>query len=191
MPTTSKPANTPMALLKKVEKAFETLEKAGRKPTVEGIRGEIGGSYTKLCPAVRIVRERRAEDRRQAEAAPEMPDEVREIFETAWVQAHRVADEHNVAARKSFAEEIARKETEIEEREAALFNLEAENEKLERDLGAAQKIAHEAELRATKLEGLLGQRERDVEIANAKLEERDAILTPLFFNNFKANERAE
>lgn len=164
------------SFLKDVEKAFDTLENAGQKVTVSAIRDATRGSMTKVCPAVRIVRERRETRRLEAEAVPDMPEEVREAFEAAWVQTYRVADDAAAAARKSYAERIAAKDGEIEEREAVILDLEAEKESLASELKAAKEAEYEARLAATKLEGIVGQYERDLQVANGKLEERDIIL---------------
>lgn len=163
--------------LKDVAKAFDALEKAGRKVTVHAIQNATGGSMTKVCPAVRIVRERRETKRREAEAVPDMPEEVREAFEAAWVQTYRLADEDAATARKSFAEKIAAKNVEIEEREAVILDLEAEKDSLTTELKAAKEAEYEARLATTKLEGIVGQYERDLQVANGKLEERDIILS--------------
>lgn len=69
------------AYLKTVDQTVSIIEKEGRNPTVEAVRGEIGGSYSKVCPALRIVRERREEKRRLAETTPDVPDTVRDLFE--------------------------------------------------------------------------------------------------------------
>jgi chromosome segregation ATPase len=164
------------SFLKDVEKAFDTLEKAGQKVTVQAIHDKTGGSMNKVCLAVRIVRERRETKRREAESVPDMPAEVREAFEAAWVQTYRVADASAADARKSFADEIAKKNAEIEEREAVIGDLEAKKAALESELKAAKEAEYEAQLSMTKLEGTVGQYERDLQIANGKLEERDIIL---------------
>lgn len=180
MPKQLNEAKLNETFLKDVEKAFNALEKAGQKITVQAIREKTGGSMTKICPAVRIVRDQRESKRREAEAVPDMPEEVQEAFEAAWVQTYRVADASAADARKSFADQIAAKDADIEEYEAVLFELEAEKEKLASELKAAKDAEHEARLSATELEGLLGQYERDLQVAIGKLEERDMILSAFF-----------
>jgi len=180
MPKQLNEAKLNETFLKDVEKAFNALEKAGQKVTVQAIREQTGGSMTKICPAVRIVRDQRESKRREAEAVPDMPEEVREAFEAAWVQTYRVADTSAADARKSFADQIAAKDADIEEYETVLFELEAEKEKLASELKAAKDAEHEARLSETKLEGLLGQYERDLQVAIGKLEERDMILSAFF-----------
>lgn len=169
--------------LKIVDQAVDELEKAGLNTTVEAIRGEIGGSYSKICPALRIVRERRNEKHRLAETAPDLPEEVRELFEATWAQTYRVADEAAAAARRSYAEELGRKDAEIEEREAALAMLESERDAITAKLEEAKQVAHAAKLRMTELEGTVGVNERDLAILEGKLEERDLILKGLFHSD--------
>lgn len=171
------------AYLKSVDQTVSIIEKDGRNPTVEAVRGEIGGSYSKVCPALRIVRERREEKRRLAETAPDVPDTVRDLFEAVWSQVYRVADEAAAAARKSYSDELKRKDAEIEERETALVKVDTEKDETTQRLEQAKQVAHDAKLRTTELEGIIGAQERELAVLKGKLDERDLILKGLFHGN--------
>lgn len=165
--------------LNTIEKIFDKLEKSGKKVTVEAVRGEIGGSLSKICPAVRMVRDRRAQRQHEAASVPEIPDAAAEIFEAMWIQVYRIADQAGVAARKSFADDLERKETEILELESAIQHLEIENGDLEKASEERQTSIEESRRRISELEAKVTTYERELAVATGKLEERDAILESL------------
>lgn len=175
------------ALLKQIEKAFDEIEGSGRRATVVAIKERVSGSYSKLCPVIREVKARREQARQQAQAAPKMPEAVKDLFKNIWTQACRSADENDAVARKSLVEEIARKDSELKEQEAEILALEQEKERLESELIAANDTAHEQQQLRNELEGVLNQRDQELAIANAKLEEREAILSPLIDRTAQSN----
>jgi len=167
------------ALLKKVEAAYLKIEKDGVKPTVEAVRGIVGGSYSTLCPAVRTVKERLEAERYQADALPDMPDDVKDIFDAAWQRAYRLADETSVAAQKSFAADLERKDVEIAEREGVIADLETEVETLKQEVTDIREAQYEAQLDASEQRRLRQNAENEMMIMSAKLEERDRVLSRL------------
>lgn len=167
------------ALLKKVEAAYLKIEKDGVKPTVEAIRGIIGGSYSTLCPAVRTVKERLEAERYQADVLPDMPDDVKEIFDAAWQRVYMLADANSVAAQKSFAADLERKDVELAEREDVIADLEKEVETLKRTMGDIRQSQHDAQLDANEQHRRRQNAENDLMIVTAKLEERDRVLSRL------------
>ena len=167
------------ALLTKVDKAYRELETAGKRPTVDAVRQITGGSYTDLCPAVRTVKERRDAERQQARALPEMPDEVKEVFDAAWRHAYQVADANGAAAQKSFAAALESKDIEIEDREAVIAELETEVDTLKREMGDIRRSHHEAELEAREERRLREDAEAACSLLRAKLEERQSVLSRL------------
>ena len=167
------------AFLNKVETAFLNIKKVGGKPTIEVIRGVVGGSYSTLCPAVRTVRAKLEGERHQSEALPEMPDDMKEIFNAAWQNLYRLAEANSVAAQKSFAADLERKNTEISEREGFIKDLETEVEDMEAETINIRQSAHDAQLEASEQRLLRQEAENELSIINAKLEERDLILSRL------------
>ena len=165
------------AFLNKVEAAFVNIEKDGGKPTVEAIRGVVGGSYSTLCPAVRTVRDKLEGERHRSEALPDMPDDVSEIFNAAWQHVYRLADANGVAAQKSFAADLERKDTEIAEREGVIKDLEKDVEDLQKEMADIRKSENDAQLDASEQRRLRQKAENDLSIMNARLEERDLVLS--------------
>jgi chromosome segregation ATPase len=165
------------ALLTKVDKAYRELETAGKRPTVDAIRQITGGSYTALCPAVRTVKERRDAERQHARAIPEIPAEVKEVFDAAWRHAYQVADANGAAAQQSFAAALESKDTEIAEREGVIAELETEVETLKREIGDSRRSHHESELEAREERRQREDAEAACSLLRATLEERQSILS--------------
>lgn len=167
------------ALLKKVEAAYLQIAKGGARPTVAAIRDIVGGSYSTICPAVSTVKEKLEAERKQAEAIPGMPDEVKEIFDATWQHVYRLSNENSVAAQKSFAADLERKEAEISERDGVIKGLEKELEDLKQEIDEIRKSKHDAQLDASEQHRLRQNAENALSIMNAKLEERDLVLSRL------------
>lgn len=167
------------ALLKKVEAAYLQIAKGGVRPTVAAIRDIVGGSYSTICPAVSTVKEKLEAERKQAEAIPDMPDEVKEIFDATWQHVYRLSNENSVAAQKSFAADLERKEAEISEREGVIKDLEKEIETLKQEMIDTRQSEHDAQLDASEQHRLRQNAENELSIMNAKLEERDLVLSRL------------
>ena len=167
------------ALLTKVDKAYRELETAGKRPTVDAVRQITGGSYTDLCPAVRTVKERRDSERQHARAIPDMPAEVKEVFDAAWRHAYELADANGAAAQKSFAAALESKDIEIEDREAVLAELESEVDTLKREMGDSREATQEAQREAREERRRRQDSEAACSLLRAKLEERQSILSRL------------
>ena len=167
------------ALLTKVDKAYRELETAGKKPTVDAIRQITGGSYTALCPAVRTVKERRDAERQHARAIPEMPAEVKEVFDAAWRHAYEAADANGAAAQKSFSAALEGKDIEITDREGVIAELETEVDTLKREIGDSREATQEAQLEAREEHRLREDAEAACSRLRATLEERQSILSRL------------
>lgn len=175
-------ANSQKALLKKVEAAYLQIAKGGARPTVAAIRDIVGGSFSTICPAVSTVKEKLEAERKQAEAIPGMPDEVKEIFDATWQHVYRLSNENSVAAQKSFAADLERKEAEISEREGIIKDLENEIETLKQEMIDTRQSEHDAQLDASEQLRLRQNAENKLSIMNAKLEERDRVLSRLLPN---------
>lgn len=61
--------------------------------------------------------------------------------------------------------------------------MDSENDETTRCLEQAKQVAHDAKLRTTELEGIIGAQERELAVLKGKLDERDLILKGLFHGN--------
>jgi chromosome segregation ATPase len=155
-----------------VTKAIEDLERKGERPTAEAIRAITKGSFRDLLPAIRQAKAAREETRRALEQVPDMPAEVREVFEAAWSSAWRMADASAAEARKGFVARLEHAELEITDLQKLVGDVE---EQRDQALAALEELRAKDEAMAQEVATLRAA----LAEAQAKLDERDAIATML------------
>lgn len=169
MPKKTKAVFDPKAAAIKVNAAIEELEGAGVAPTVKAIVEITGGSYRDMCEIIRTVKFEREERSREKAVVPEMPAEVREMTEALWIRAFKAADDTNAEAKMGFNQRIQALETENNDLRDVIGDLERE-----RDAANAALATDEETI--TRLTGELDATAGALQAAQARLEERDAII---------------
>lgn len=160
------------ALRKKIDAAITDIEREGGKATSEAIQQAVRGSYRDLLPAIRAVKAERAERALAREQVPDVPDAVMLAFGDVWEAAWRAADESGAAARKGFA-------AEIDERDAAIADLEALAADLEQERDAAVTANAKLEAEGVQLRVELARVRSALEGAEIRLAERAQVLEAL------------
>ncbi|PZX18413.1 plasmid replication DNA-binding protein KfrA [Palleronia aestuarii] len=159
---------TNAALEKKVRKAVADIQAKGEKPTNAAVREITKGSFRDIGPIVKIVLAEQKAAAEASRAAPEMPEEVIDLYASAWEAAWRCADEAAAIERRAHASQLA----EVEEEKAEVLDniglVEDERDSAVAEAEAAGERAQQAEERVASLTAEL----MDAKVLIAKLEGR-------------------
>lgn len=162
-------------LLHKTHTAVLTFmaENEGQMPTVQQVRETVRVSFTQLCPAVRLVKDRLLATQTRLANMPEIPDDLRLAHEQQlkdmWGRTRELQNGEIIDLRRSQAAKDNEHRKDIEEAQTVIGIIEArcEQETKRADASAVEN----ADLR-DQLEAALTA----LAAANARLAERDAIF---------------
>lgn len=158
--------------MKRVAKAFDDLDKQGRKATLSAVQEMTGGSFRDVTPAVREVKAAREARLEAARAVPEMPEAVAEAASVLWETAYRLADDVAASERRGHAEVVSGLTDQVAEMQEIAAKLEADHEVEKSQLTEARDAAlKQVAIQQGEVDEL-GRRIRSLEIRNAQLEGR-------------------
>ncbi len=144
--STKKPNAT---LERKVRKGVSDLQAKGERPTNAAVREITGGSFRDITPIVKIAVAEQKAAAEAARSAPDMPDEVLDLFASAWEAAWRAADETAAADRRVHAGALAEIEEEKAEALEDIALVEDERDTAIAEAAVAKERAQTAEQRVT------------------------------------------
>ncbi|MGB3626009.1 MAG: DNA-binding protein [Henriciella sp.] len=151
-------------------------ENEGKMPTLPQVHAEVKGSYTKLCPAVRAVKQRLLATETRLANTPEIPDELRLIHEQQlkemWTKARALQNDEIVDLRRSQAAKDERHRNDMAEAQEVIAIVEAGR-------NGECKRADEAEATVIELQEKLNVAEKALAEANARLAERESLFAML------------
>lgn len=145
----------------------------GRMPTVQQVHETVKGSFTQLCPAVRLMKERLLATQTRLANMPEIPEDLRLAHEQQlkdmWTRTRELQNGEIMDLRRSQAAKDDNHRRDIEEVQAVIDVVEA---RCEHETNRADATAAENADMHVKLEVALTA----LAEANARLAEREAIL---------------
>ena len=118
-----------------------------------------GGSYTTITKRLAEWREERETSTLFRQTVPDMPDEVRRLWERMW----QLADAQHDDVRDAWAQEKKKLSGELRERDVEIAKLESEVAQFEDDILALRQALEKAELAAESAE-----KERELAVARAE-----------------------
>lgn len=121
--TTSKPM-TDAELKKAVQAAVSKLRKDGLEPTTRNVYALTGGKHKRVLDMLSDFLADEEAMRKRLEETPPIPEDVQDVFETAWATAWRAADASAAEARQLYSDRIAALERECTDRRDIIAELE-------------------------------------------------------------------
>jgi len=164
---------TRQAVQAAAEKILEKTKKSASEVKAGEIRDLIGGgSFTTINKRLDEWRVEREEKGLFRSTMPDMPDEVRDLWERVW----QIADAQHHEVRDAWAQEKKRLSSDIEEQTTEIARLEGEVAKIQAELETMKRQVEEGRQAVA-----VAEKERDLAIARAETatEQQDRLMEKL------------
>lgn len=165
-------------LVRRTESAILTFmaEHDGRMPTVAQVNAVVRTSFTRLGPAVRVIKDRLLATQTRLASTPDIPEDLRlaheQVLKDMWARTRDLQNGEISDLRRAQAAKDDSHRQAVEETQEIIALVEADRDGEKRRADAAE--AENAELKEN-----LGATQTALAEATARLAERDSILAML------------